>query len=61
MTYINRHWRIVACAVGLMAWLAASVASAQFLPLDPTQVVINADGGKAALAGMLLKRRLRSR
>jgi cysteine-rich repeat protein len=43
---LRRPWStLVACWVGLVVWLGASAAWAQFLPLDPTQVVINAAGG----------------
>lgn len=42
----------VACAAGLMVWLSSSNAWAQFLPLDPTQVVINEQGGVTSEDGL---------
>jgi len=48
-----RPWStIVAYWVGLVMWLGTSAAWAQFLPLDPTQVVINAAGGQTAVDGL---------
>lgn len=49
----RRPWStIVAYWVGLVMWLGTSAAWAQFLPLDPTQVVINAAGGQTAVDGL---------
>jgi MYXO-CTERM domain-containing protein len=39
-------------ALGLAMWLAASAAWAQFLPRDPSQVVINSEGGQTAEDGL---------
>lgn len=49
----RRPWRtIVAWWIGLVVWLGASAAWAQFLPRDPTQVVINAAGGQTSADGL---------
>lgn len=42
----------VAYTVGLVAWLGSSAAWAQFLPLEPAQVVINAEGGATTEDGL---------